>query len=114
MAGAAAAPCLFCQIARSATSTKLLYSDEKVAAFQDINPSALRHYLVIPVEHIATVRDLHRRTADYELASHMLTVGQTLLHKDAPQSKYREKYRGVPRTISIFHLKHMSPLRKLL
>ncbi|CAM8980322.1 unnamed protein product [Rhodiola kirilowii] len=67
MAGAAAAPCLFCQIARSATSTKLLYSDEKVVAFQDINPSALRHYLVIPVEHIATVRDLHRRTADYEL-----------------------------------------------
>ncbi|CAM9001572.1 unnamed protein product [Rhodiola kirilowii] len=96
MAEAAAAPCLFCQIARSATSTKLLYSDEKVAAFQDINPSALRHYLVIPVEHIATVRDLHRRTADYELVSHMLTVGQTLLHKDAPQSKYRFGFHQPP------------------
>uniref|UniRef100_A0A7N0VDJ4 HIT domain-containing protein n=1 Tax=Kalanchoe fedtschenkoi TaxID=63787 RepID=A0A7N0VDJ4_KALFE len=50
--------CVFCQIARSKTSTKLLHSDEKVVAFQDINHSAYRHYLVIPVDHIATVRDL--------------------------------------------------------
>ncbi|KAJ9706898.1 hypothetical protein PVL29_002054 [Vitis rotundifolia] len=89
MAGASS-PCIFCQIARSYTSTTLLHSDDKVVAFQDINPSAFRHYLVIPVEHIATVKDLQRRAEDYSLVGHMLNVGQTLLHRDAPHSmEYR-------------------------
>ncbi|KAF9601948.1 hypothetical protein IFM89_024282 [Coptis chinensis] len=59
--------CLFCQIARSSTSTHLLHTDDKVVAFQDIKPAAFRHYLVIPVEHISTVKDLQRRTEDYNL-----------------------------------------------
>ncbi|XWS49104.1 hypothetical protein CRYUN_Cryun13aG0135100 [Craigia yunnanensis] len=67
-----------------ASSVKLL--DDKVVAFRDIKPSAFRHYLVIPVEHIPTVRDIRRRNEDYTLVSHMLNVGQTLLHRDAPQS----------------------------
>lgn len=80
--------CIFCQIARSSTTTVLLHSDEKVVAFQDINPSAFRHYLVIPIEHIPTVRNLQRRDEDFALVSHMLDVGQTLLRKDAPNSKH--------------------------
>ncbi|CAI9095815.1 OLC1v1031837C1 [Oldenlandia corymbosa var. corymbosa] len=81
-------PCIFCQIARSSTSTTLLHSDEKVVAFQDINPSAFRHYLVIPIEHIPTVKNLKRGAEDFALVSHMLDVGQTLLHRDAPSSKH--------------------------
>ncbi|KAK3039471.1 hypothetical protein RJ639_028053 [Escallonia herrerae] len=91
MAGGASSPCVFCEIARSSsTSTTLLHTDDKVVAFQDIKPSAFRHYLVIPVEHIATVKDLKRRTEDVSLVNHMLDVGQTLLNRDAPQS---EQYR---------------------
>ncbi|KAK1438749.1 hypothetical protein QVD17_04559 [Tagetes erecta] len=87
MMAATTASCIFCQIARSSTTTTtLLHTDEKVVAFRDINPSAFRHYLVIPVEHIATVKDLQRRTEDYSLVSHMLNVGQTLLSRDAPNS----------------------------
>ncbi|KAI7751284.1 hypothetical protein M8C21_003876 [Ambrosia artemisiifolia] len=105
---AAAVPaCIFCQIARSSTATTLLHTDDKVVAFQDINPSAfriirpvfetvkeplgaidIRHYLVIPVEHIATVKDLQRRPQDYSLVRHMLSVGQTLLSRDAPDSTH--------------------------
>ncbi|XP_023769073.1 bifunctional adenosine 5'-phosphosulfate phosphorylase/adenylylsulfatase HINT4 isoform X3 [Lactuca sativa] len=93
MAGMAASPsCIFCQIVHNSTTTTLLHTDEKVVAFQDINPSAFRHYLVIPVEHIATVKSLRRRTEDYSLVSHMLNVGQTLLQRDAPNStQYRWK-----------------------
>uniref|UniRef100_A0A1D1YZK4 Histidine triad nucleotide-binding protein 3 n=1 Tax=Anthurium amnicola TaxID=1678845 RepID=A0A1D1YZK4_9ARAE len=87
MTGVWREPCVFCEIARSSSSTTLLHSDDKVVAFQDINPSAFRHYLVVPVDHIATVNDLQRRTEDYQLVNHMLNVGQTLLHQDAPQSK---------------------------
>ncbi|WOL00232.1 hypothetical protein Cni_G08945 [Canna indica] len=116
MAAAARSPCLFCQIARGSTSTDLLYAvfsffiyrplycallfhfhysflllllpmqDEMVVAFRDINPSALRHYLVIPIDHIATVKDLQRRTEDHRLVNHMLNVGKTLLSRDAPES----------------------------
>ncbi|XP_043715451.1 bifunctional adenosine 5'-phosphosulfate phosphorylase/adenylylsulfatase HINT4 [Telopea speciosissima] len=103
---AGAGPCLFCQIARSSTSTQLLHSDEKVVAFQDINPSAFRHYLVIPVEHISTVKDLQRRMDDYQLVSHMLDVGQILLHRDAPDSKqYRFGFHQPPfNSVNHLHL----------
>ncbi|EOY24353.1 Histidine triad nucleotide-binding 4 isoform 2 [Theobroma cacao] len=106
MAGATSPsqPCIFCQIARGSTSTPLLHADDKVVAFQDIKPSAFRHYLVIPVEHIPTVRDLQRRNEDYALVSHMLNVGQTLLRRDAPQSnQYRFGFHQPPLN-SVHHL----------
>ncbi|GKV50154.1 hypothetical protein SLEP1_g56867 [Rubroshorea leprosula] len=80
-------PCVFCQIAGKSSSTPLLHSDDKVVTFQDIKPAAFRHYLVIPVEHIPSVKDLRRRSEDYSLVLHMLNVGQTLLRKDAPEAE---------------------------
>ncbi|XP_062146026.1 bifunctional adenosine 5'-phosphosulfate phosphorylase/adenylylsulfatase HINT4 [Alnus glutinosa] len=106
MAGQASASssCIFCQIASKSTSTTFLHSDEKVLAFQDISPAAVRHYLVIPVEHIPSVKDLKRRTEDYSLVSHMLEVGQMLLRRDAPQStQYRFGFHQPPLN-SVKHL----------
>ncbi|KAH6788701.1 histidine triad nucleotide-binding 4 [Perilla frutescens var. frutescens] len=90
MAGALSSSCIFCQIARASTTTTLLHQDDKVVAFEDINPSALRHYLVIPVEHIPTVKQLWRRPEDFALVSHMVDVGRALLRRDAPNA---EQYR---------------------
>ncbi|KAG8382428.1 hypothetical protein BUALT_Bualt05G0076200 [Buddleja alternifolia] len=203
-AAVSSAPCIFCQIARSSTSTTLLHKDDKVVAFQDINPSAfrfsplstfdsirfdlvwfisfslslkfqtatimyalgccpaqctitilavivyahdrdllvsrrkvygyntipeyesrevwedplwtlvsisksprtlnserkwllvsytkpfpgIRHYLVIPIEHISTVKDLQRRSEDFLLVNHMLNVGQSLIQRDAPHVRH--------------------------
>ncbi|KAH9619586.1 hypothetical protein KSS87_012590 [Heliosperma pusillum] len=88
----AATPCIFCQIARSDTSTHILHIDDKVVAFQDIKPSAFRHYLVIPIKHLPTVKELQRVHEDYALVSHMLDVGKMLLQRDASQSTdYRWK-----------------------
>ncbi|XP_065857886.1 bifunctional adenosine 5'-phosphosulfate phosphorylase/adenylylsulfatase HINT4 isoform X1 [Euphorbia lathyris] len=96
--------CIFCQIAHSSTSTTLLHSDDKVVAFQDIRPAAFRHYLVIPVRHISTVNDLQKGEEHYTLASHMLSVGQALLQRDAPQSKqYRYGFHQPPLN-SVNHL----------
>uniref|UniRef100_A0A5B7BPB4 Putative histidine triad nucleotide-binding protein 3 isoform X2 n=1 Tax=Davidia involucrata TaxID=16924 RepID=A0A5B7BPB4_DAVIN len=81
-----------------------MVQDERVIAFEDIKPAAFRHYLVIPVEHISTVKDLQRRTEDFSLVSHMLNVGQTLLCRDAPQSKlYRFGFHQPPLN-SVNHL----------
>ncbi|XP_020873989.1 bifunctional adenosine 5'-phosphosulfate phosphorylase/adenylylsulfatase HINT4 isoform X1 [Arabidopsis lyrata subsp. lyrata] len=95
MAGANQA-CIFCEIVRNPTTTRLLHTDEKVIAFQDIKPAAQRHYLVIPKEHIPTVNDLQRRDEDYSLVRHMLSVGQELLRKDAPQNIHRFGFHQPP------------------
>ena len=50
--------CLFCRIAAGEIPANVLYSDEDVLAFGDINPQAPLHALVIPRKHIATINDL--------------------------------------------------------
>ncbi|CAN1748186.1 Bifunctional adenosine 5'-phosphosulfate phosphorylase/adenylylsulfatase HINT4, partial [Linum perenne] len=63
-----------------------------------------RHYLVIPVKHIATVNDLRRREEDYTLVNHMLQVGRTLLQQDAPESKHSRFGFHQPPFNSVNHL----------
>jgi histidine triad (HIT) family protein len=55
--------CLFCRIAAGEIPAKVLYSDADVIAFQDINPQAPLHALVIPRKHIATINDLQPEDA---------------------------------------------------
>ena len=52
------ADCLFCKIARREIPAALVYEDERVIAFSDINPQAPTHVLVVPKRHIATLNDL--------------------------------------------------------
>ncbi|XP_031741667.1 bifunctional adenosine 5'-phosphosulfate phosphorylase/adenylylsulfatase HINT4 isoform X3 [Cucumis sativus] len=92
------------KMGESAREDQVNISDERVVAFEDINPSAVRHFLVIPKEHIPTVRNLQRRAEDYSLAvSHMLEVGQTLLSQDSPQLKHRFGFHQPPMN-SVNHL----------
>ncbi|XP_008437084.1 bifunctional adenosine 5'-phosphosulfate phosphorylase/adenylylsulfatase HINT4 isoform X2 [Cucumis melo] len=103
MAATTISSCIFCQKASNSTANNLLHFDERVVAFEDINPSAVRHFLVIPKEHIPTVRNLQRRAEDYSLVSHMLGVGQTLLSQDSPQLKHRFGFHQPPMN-SVNHL----------
>lgn len=50
--------CLFCRLAAGEIPASILYQDERVVAFKDINPQAPTHLLVIPRRHIATLNDL--------------------------------------------------------
>jgi histidine triad (HIT) family protein len=49
--------CLFCQIFRGELPSKEVYRDEDLVAIEDIRPVAPVHVLVIPREHIPSVRD---------------------------------------------------------
>ena len=49
--------CVFCKIANKEIG-KLVYEDEEVAAFDDLNPQAPVHVLVIPKKHIARLSDV--------------------------------------------------------
>lgn len=51
-------PCLFCRIVDGSVPAKKVYEDDQLLAFEDINPQAPMHALVIPKAHIATINDL--------------------------------------------------------
>lgn len=50
--------CLFCNIVNGNIPADIVYQDEHILAFRDINPQAPTHILCIPKKHIATVNDL--------------------------------------------------------
>ena len=50
--------CLFCRIINREIPASIVYEDERVLAFNDINPQAPTHVLVVPKRHIASLNDL--------------------------------------------------------
>ncbi|WP_394779434.1 histidine triad nucleotide-binding protein [Undibacterium sp.] len=49
--------CIFCKIAAKQIPSSVVYEDEDLLAFKDINPAAPVHILIIPKKHIATLSD---------------------------------------------------------
>ena len=49
--------CLFCQIASGAIPASVIYHDDDVTAFRDINPQAPIHVLIIPNHHVESIAD---------------------------------------------------------
>jgi histidine triad (HIT) family protein len=52
------AQCLFCQIINRELNATIVYEDDHVVAFNDINAQAPTHVLVVPRRHIASLNDL--------------------------------------------------------
>ena len=52
------ADCLFCKIIRREIPGKIVYEDDELLAFEDINPQAPTHLLVIPKRHIESLNAL--------------------------------------------------------
>ena len=52
------ADCLFCKIIKREIPATLVYEDDRVMAFGDINPQAPTHVLVVPKRHIATLNEV--------------------------------------------------------
>ena len=50
--------CLFCKIINREVPASIVYEDDHVLAFNDINPQAPTHVLVVPKRHIPTLNDL--------------------------------------------------------
>lgn len=68
--------CLFCKIAAGEIPAKLVYEDDKAVAFDDINPQAPHHTLIIPRKHIATANDI--LPEDNALIGHLFQVAKKL------------------------------------
>ncbi len=80
--------CLFCKIAAGETDTDLIYEDEKVVAFSDINPQAPVHILIVPKKHISTINDISEDNS--ELLGHVYQTAADLAEKNnIAESGYR-------------------------
>jgi histidine triad (HIT) family protein len=50
--------CLFCKVISGEIKGNIVYEDERLVAFRDINPQAPMHVLIVPRRHIASLNDL--------------------------------------------------------
>jgi histidine triad (HIT) family protein len=71
--------CLFCMIAGRKIPAKLVHSDDRAIAFEDINPQAPTHILIVPNKHIADIQSMN--ADDRELIGHLFFVAQNLAGK---------------------------------
>lgn len=80
--------CLFCRIARKEIPAKLAFESDTVLAFDDINPQAPVHTLIIPKQHIATINDL--TTTEQSLIGDLfLTAKQLAAEAGIAENGYR-------------------------
>ena len=68
--------CLFCKIINKEIPSTIVYEDDDVLAFNDINPEAPVHVLVVPKKHIASFNELTE--ADGALLTKIMLVIQKI------------------------------------
>ena len=71
---------LFGKIIRREIPADIVYEDDDVLAFRDINPQAPTHILVIPKRHFATLNEL--RDEDVELAGRLLLTARRIAEEE--------------------------------
>ncbi|MFA5927339.1 MAG: histidine triad nucleotide-binding protein [Patescibacteria group bacterium] len=80
--------CLFCKIARGEIPAKKRFEDDEFVAFDDINPKAQTHILIIPKKHITSVIDL--MPEDEGLMGRLILRAQSIAEKsNLSQDGYR-------------------------
>jgi histidine triad (HIT) family protein len=72
--------CLFCKIRDGEIPADVVYENENVLAFRDVNPQAPTHVLIVPKKHIATVNDLDE--ADAQVIGEMYLAAKLLATRE--------------------------------
>lgn len=96
--------CLFCGISEKKIPSKIVYEDARAIAFEDVNPQAPVHLLVIPRKHILSLSAM--QPEDHTILAHLFSVlCQLAREKGIVESGYRtviNSGRGAGQTV--FHL----------
>ncbi len=80
--------CIFCRIIKKEIPSKIIYEDEICIAFEDINPQAPVHILLIPKNHYASLNDIPEEEKD--ILSHILLKARLVAQKKGiAESGYR-------------------------
>lgn len=96
--------CIFCQIVTRTIPSRKIYEDEHCLAFEDINPQARVHILVIPKKHFSSLSEVQESHAT--LLGHLLIICAKMAKEQGVESS---GYRVIVNTgqqagQSVFHL----------
>jgi histidine triad (HIT) family protein len=99
----ATANCLFCRILRGEIPAKKVHEDDHVFAFEDVNPQAPTHILIIPKKHFAGLKEAH--AADAELIGRCHLAAALIARQRNIEHGYRTVLNVGPGAgQSVFHL----------
>ncbi|HEY6084910.1 MAG TPA: histidine triad nucleotide-binding protein [Nitrospira sp.] len=105
--------CLFCKIVEKKIPSKVVHEDDHILAFDDINPQAPVHTLVIPKRHVASVHELG--VTDHHLLGQLLiSCSHVAKLKGLTESGYRlvtNTGRDAGQTVSHLHFHVMGGRR---
>jgi histidine triad (HIT) family protein len=94
--------CIFCKIVKGEIPGEIVYEDEAILAFEDINPVAPVHILVIPKAHIENILELDEKNVEV-IASIHLGVKKIAAHKGLEQFRFITNC-GEDAGQTVFHL----------
>jgi len=77
--------CIFCKIVAKQIPAAIVYEDDDVLAFKDINPAAPVHLLVIPKQHVSTLSDCTEKHT--EVLGKMLALAPKLAKENGIEVK---------------------------
>jgi histidine triad (HIT) family protein len=97
------ADCLFCRVIRGEIPSKKVYEDDRVYAFEDINPQAPTHFLIIPKQHIPGLKEA--KPQDAEIIGYLNLVAAKLAEQRNLNNGYRTVLNvGPDAGQSVFHI----------
>lgn len=80
--------CLFCKIIKGEIPSSVVYEDDKVFAFNDIQPQAPVHILIIPKKHIKNVNEIDEENSN--IVAHIFEVAAKIAkEKGLDEGGYR-------------------------
>jgi histidine triad (HIT) family protein len=96
--------CIFCKIIEKKIPSKTVYEDDLVTAFEDVNPQAPVHLLVVPKKHIPEIHSMTE--ADRDLIGHLFLTAKKIADDVGLDSKgYRLVINnGVGAGQTVFHI----------
>ncbi|MCI0356080.1 MAG: histidine triad nucleotide-binding protein [Acidobacteria bacterium] len=95
--------CLFCKIIAGTIPSKKVFEDERAFAFDDINPQAPTHVLIVSKKHLRGLKEA--AAEDAELLGYCQLVAAQIARQRGIEEGYRTVFNVGPRAgQSVFHL----------
>ncbi len=92
--------CIFCKIINGDFNTKFVYEDDDAVVFNDINPKANIHMLVVPKLHVESLNELD----DVELLGRLMNIVRKVTKQEGIKSYRTVINTGKEAGQEVFHL----------
>lgn len=101
--------CIFCKISSGEMDTDFVFEDDQCVVFNDINPKAKTHLLIVSKRHLPSLADAQEK--DAKLLSHMLLVARDIAKEKELKGYKVQIHTGKEGGQEIFHIHYhlMSP-----